>query len=97
MANRVKNQRFSLIDNDVLAHSEKRSSKPRPKRDSTNLVHGIVTRSRGHHFDVRTDGNDHHRQRLCEIRGRMRAEKSFDTLVAVGRVRRRKDGLAVIA
>lgn len=84
MANRVKNRRFALIDDDVLAHSEKHSSKPRPKRDSDNLIHGTVTRARGHHYDVRTDANDLHRNRMCELRGRLRAEKSFDTLVAVG-------------
>jgi len=84
MANRVKNRRSSLLEDDVFAHSEKRSSRPRPKRDSANLVHGIVMRARGHHFDVRTDLNDQHRARLCEIRGRLRAEKNVDTLVAVG-------------
>ena len=80
MANRVKNRRSSLLEDDVFAHSEKRSSRPRPKRDSANLVHGIVMRSRGHHFDVRTDVNDQHRARLCEIRGRLRAEKNVDRL-----------------
>ena len=72
------------MDDDVFAFSEKRSNKPHPKRDSTNLVHGIVMRTRGHHYDVRTDVNDQHRTRLCEIRGRLRAEKNVDTLVAVG-------------
>lgn len=67
---------------------DRRASNPRPKKDSDMLVHGIVVLARGHHFDVatraadETDGVAH--DRMCEVRGRLRVEKSRDTLVAVG-------------
>lgn len=67
---------------------DRRVSKPRPKKDSGVLLHGIVVRARGHHYDVATraadeaDGVAH--DRLCEVRGRLLVEKNRDTLVAVG-------------
>ena len=33
---------------------ERRARKPKPKRESSNLAHGVVVRARGHHFDVET-------------------------------------------
>jgi ribosome biogenesis GTPase len=84
MANRLKNRRFDLLHDDRLAQAEKRSSKPKPKRDSANLLPGVVLRARGHHYDVRTHEGDDFRLRLCEVRGRLLAEKRFDTLVTVG-------------
>lgn len=64
-----------------------RTRKPKPKRESENLVRGIVVRARGHHYDVRvleqpnTPGGE---IRMCEVRGRLLLDKGKDTLVAVG-------------
>ncbi|MFN8492499.1 MAG: ribosome small subunit-dependent GTPase A [Caldilineaceae bacterium] len=79
MANRQKNQPYEF-----LQHEEKRGKKPRPKKESTNVIAGIVTRARGHHFDVRTDPGSDNRMRLCEVRGRLLQERTKHTLVAVG-------------
>ncbi len=69
------------------AYREKRSKKPKPKRASDNLLHGVVVRSRGHHYDVQTtiaqDG-DESLLLVCEIRGRLLQEKGLGTLLAVG-------------
>ena len=66
----------------------KRTRKSRPKPRSDNRVSGIVVRALGHHFDVRTDAQADpgvpNQTRLCEVRRRLRQEKSTDTLVAVG-------------
>lgn len=66
----------------------KRMRKSKPKKRSDNLIPGIVVRSLGHHFDVRTDARVDptapEQTRLCEVRRRLRQEKSTDTLVAVG-------------
>ncbi|MCX6046265.1 MAG: ribosome small subunit-dependent GTPase A [Chloroflexi bacterium] len=48
------------------------------------MVSGIVTRARGHHYDVQTDTAGDNRIRLCEVRGRLLQERTKDTLVAVG-------------
>ncbi len=70
------------------AYFERKSSKAKPKKDSAQLIQGVVIRALGHHFDVRTsiEENDtiEHHIRQCEVRGRLRQEKSKDTLVAVG-------------
>lgn len=60
----------------------------KPKRDSTDLIPGIVVRALGHHYDVQTDPKDDPdssgRTRLCEVRRRLMKGKITDTLVAVG-------------
>lgn len=72
-------------DDPRMRRSEK---KAKPKRASQQLVHGIVVRARGHHYDVETaadseaDGVSH--LRTCEVRGRLLLERGRDTLVAVG-------------
>lgn len=66
----------------------RRAKKARPKPASAHLAHGIVIRTRGHHYDVETtpvsetDGEG--RVRVCEVRGRLLLERGRDTLVAVG-------------
>ncbi len=80
MANRGKNQSYEQLEID----ERKIGRKAKPKKDSINLVHGIVMRARGHHYDVRTAENGSHRERMCEVRGRLRMEKTWGTLVAVG-------------
>ena len=72
----------------------RRRRKARPKRGSANLIPGIVVRARGHHFDVQTEetaldlkktsGHSDRRVRLCEVRRRLRQDRTVDTLVAVG-------------
>jgi ribosome biogenesis GTPase len=80
VANRRKNSSYEALEVD-----ERRvGRKPRPKRDSEFLVHGIVMRARGHHYDVRTHEDDGFRLRMCEVRGRLLLERTWDTLVAVG-------------
>lgn len=84
MANRQKNKSYEALEVD-----ERRvGRKPKPKRDSAFLLPGIVTRSLGHHYDVRTQEDDAEgdgfRMRLCEVRGRLLQERTWDTLVAVG-------------
>ena len=86
----------SKIDNDYLAYEEsfggdgreRRGKKPKPKRDSAHLAHGVVVRARGHHFDVETAASTEEdgvaRQRMCEVRGRLLQERGRNTLVAVG-------------
>lgn len=72
-------------DDPRMRRSEK---KARPKRASQQLVHGIVVRARGHHYDVETTAasevDDAVRLRTCEVRGRLLLERGRDTLVAVG-------------
>ncbi len=79
MANRQKNLPYELLQHDL-----KRGRKPKPKKESANLIPGVVIRSLGHHYDVQTGATDDHRVRLCEVRGRLLLERSKDTLVAVG-------------
>lgn len=68
-----------------LSYREKRARKPAAKKAAAGLVHGIVLRARGHHFDVQTLADDGaERTLLCEVRGRLLQEKGRDTLVAVG-------------
>lgn len=55
-------------------------SKPKPKKQSENLIPGVVINARGHHYDVETDEG----VRLCRVRGRLLQERGDDTLVAVG-------------
>lgn len=66
----------------------KKRRKSRPKKASANLVPGLVIRGLGHHFEVQTDPKldpDADDQiRLCEVRRRLRQDKTRDTLVAVG-------------
>lgn len=78
---------------DYDAHTEyrgrelARARKPRPKRESENLLRGIVVRARGHHYDVRVldqPGVAGGAVRMCEVRGRLLLERGRDTLVAVG-------------
>ena len=68
-----------------------RSRKPKPKRESTRLLPGVVTRARGHHYDVQVvaggEGEtlpESGQVRMCEVRGRLLQERGVDTLVAVG-------------
>lgn len=64
-----------------------RKAKPR-RRTGRALIPGIVVRALGHHYDVRThtmndpDAPEH--VRLCEVRRRLRQDRTVDTLVAVG-------------
>jgi ribosome biogenesis GTPase len=79
LANRQKHLPYEL-----LQHEEKRGRKPKPKKESANLLAGVVLRALGHHYDVQTEAVDGTRVRLCEVRGRLLLERSKDTLVAVG-------------
>ncbi|MEZ4866235.1 MAG: ribosome small subunit-dependent GTPase A [Caldilineaceae bacterium] len=79
MANRGKQRPY-----EQMQFEERRGKKFKPKKSSANLIAGIVTRARGHHFDVQTDPSSDNRVRVCEVRGRLRIEKQVDTLVAVG-------------
>jgi len=79
LANRQKHLPYEL-----LQHDQKRGRKPRPKKESSSLIAGIVIRALGHHYEVQTGDDDDQRIRLCEVRGRMLLERSKDTLVAVG-------------
>jgi ribosome biogenesis GTPase / thiamine phosphate phosphatase len=79
LANRQKHLPYELLQHDI-----KRGRKPRPKKESSNLVAGVVIRALGHHYEVRTDEADEHPVRLCEVRGRLLQERGKDTLVAVG-------------
>ena len=57
-------------------------SKPKPKKKRERTVAGIVTRARGHHFDVTTPDES---VISCRVRGRLLQERTKDlTLVAVG-------------
>ena len=57
-------------------------SKPKPKKKRERTVAGIVTRARGHHYDV-TAADE--RVISCRVRGRLLQERTKDlTLVAVG-------------
>ena len=75
-----------------------RSRKAKPKRSSAGLLHGVVVRARGHHYDVQIEQADGDRAapeavRVCEVRGRLLQDRGVDTLVAVGdRVWVRPDG-----
>jgi len=88
LASRRKVNRLAEEQQDLLQFEDRYKNKPRPKRDSGDLVQGIVIRARGHHFDVQTDPTSDNRVRVCEVRGRLLAEqiaeRSKDTLVAVG-------------
>ncbi len=77
--------------NSIYEQSEqlaKRRRESKPKKDSTNLIPGIVIRALGHHFDVQTDADRdpdaNNGIRRCEVRRRLRQEKTHDTLLAVG-------------
>ena len=63
---------------------EKPARKPKAKKESTGLVHGVVVRGRGHHYDVQVSGDSRAQPLLCEVRGRLLQERAKDTLVAVG-------------
>ena len=84
MANRGKQKTQDERYQDGLQFEEPRGRKPKPKKESANVVSGIVVRARGHHYDVQTDPTGDNRVRLCEVRRRLLAEKNIDTLVAVG-------------
>ncbi|MCB0045176.1 MAG: ribosome small subunit-dependent GTPase A [Caldilineaceae bacterium] len=70
------------------AYWDRRSSKPKPKKASADLISGVVLRSLGHHYEVRTSVEDEygvrHHVRLCEVRGRLLQERTKDTLIAAG-------------
>ena len=73
-------------DAELLAR-RRRKSKPKPQ--SENLLSGIVVHALGHHFDVLIDAHTDSaagepQLRRCEVRRRLRQERSVDTLVAVG-------------
>ncbi len=88
MAKSVADQYLDYDDRDTeFGRVQTRTRKPKPKRESLGLLRGIVTRGRGHHFDVRVLSQDHvsgGEVRLCEVRGRLLQERGKDTLVAVG-------------
>jgi ribosome biogenesis GTPase / thiamine phosphate phosphatase len=84
LANRGKQKTQDQRYQDHLQFEEPRGRKPKPKRESANLISGVVIRARGHHYDVQTDPTGDNRVRLCEVRGRLLAEKHIDTLVTVG-------------
>ena len=67
------------------SYRERRAHKPVQKKVSTDLIQGVVTRARGHHYDVQIGGGEAAPPSLmCEVRGRLLQEKGPDTLVAVG-------------
>ncbi len=78
----------AAYEQEELLAKRRRISKP--KKGSSNLIPGLVVRALGHHFEVKTepqadpDARDSRNIRLCEIRRRLRQEKTPDTLVAVG-------------
>lgn len=84
MANRVKQKIGDQRYHDHLQFEERRGRRPKPKKESSNLIAGIVIRALGHHYDVQTDPASDNRVRLCEVRRRLMVEKNIDTLVAVG-------------
>lgn len=55
-------------------------AKPKPKKQSIDLIPGVVVRALGHHYDVETEDGE----RQCRVRGRLLQERGKDTLVAVG-------------
>ncbi len=55
-------------------------TKPKPKKQSSDLIAGVVIRSLGHHYEVETEDG----VRLCRVRGRLLQERGKDTLIAVG-------------
>ena len=70
------------VDN---SYRERRARKPVAKKAATDLIRGIVTRARGHHYDVQTRGaDDQPASLMCEVRGRLLQDRGVDTLVAVG-------------
>lgn len=80
MANRGKQQSYEALEVD----ERRQGRKARPKRASENLLSGVVMRARGHHYDVRVLEEGDYRVRMCEVRGRLLLERTWDTLVAVG-------------
>lgn len=88
MASRRKVNRLAEQEQDLMQFEDRHKNRPRPKRESIDLVSGIIMRARGHHYDVQTDPTGDNRVRVCEVRGRLLAEqiadRSKDTLVAVG-------------
>lgn len=80
MANRQKNRSYE----DQEVDERRMGRKARPKRLAEHLLPGIVTRARGHHYDVRTQEPDGPHERMCEVRGRLLQERTWGTLVAVG-------------
>lgn len=88
MAPRDSDRYLDYDETDVdSARSSARSRKPKPKRASANVLRGVVTRARGHHYDVAVlaeSGAVTGEVRLCEVRGRLLQERGRDTLVAVG-------------
>lgn len=67
-----------------FSYREKHTRKPKVKRDSAGLVHGVVVRGRGHHYDVQPAGDPSAHPLLCEVRGRLLQDRDKNTLVAVG-------------
>ncbi len=49
-------------------------------KPARRLIHGVVLRVRGHHYDVQTDDG----VRVCQVRGKLLQNKTKDTLVAAG-------------
>lgn len=66
------------------AYRTRAAKKPVQKKESADLIHGVVVRGRGHHYDVQPAGDAHAAPLLCEVRGRLLQERGKDTLVAVG-------------
>lgn len=79
MANRQKHLPYEL-----LQHELKRGRKPKPKKNSSDLLAGIVLRGLGHHYDVQVTTPGNTRLLRCEVRGRLLLERTKDTLVAAG-------------
>ena len=67
--------RLAEEEQDLMQFEDRYKNRPRPKRDSADLVSGIVIRARGHHYDVQTDPTGDNRVRVCEVRGRLLAEQ----------------------
>jgi len=80
LANRGKQQSYEALEVD----ERRQGRKARPKRASEYLLPGVVMRARGHHYDVRVQEEGAFRERMCEVRGRLLMERTWDTLVAVG-------------
>lgn len=90
LASRRKVKWLAEEQQDLMQFEDRHKSRPRPKRDSRNLVPGIVVRARGHHYDVQTDRvqadrvqsddaqsekSNEDRILVCEVRGRLLAEQ----------------------
>ncbi len=74
-------------DAEYLAR-RKRKARPKKQRKGDVLLPGIIVRALGHHFEVQVDRSAPDEAAgqiyLCEVRRRLRQDRTVDTLVAVG-------------